>query len=175
MSDKDLLAYALYPQVYADWKDYEKVYGKVKYLPTNLFLTPMQLGEEVEIFLGPGKSYNVRLVAIQEVDKDGNRLVSFELNGESWYISVTDHSAETDGSKREKAVGIGAVGSPMPGVIVGLKVKEGDMVKEGEAVASLSAMKMETTIPATASGIIKRICVNVGDNVEGDDLLMEIE
>ena len=90
-------------------------------------------------------------------------------------MPVTDHTVETDGSTREKASGPGAVGSPMPGVVVGMNVKVGDIVKEGEAVASLSAMKMESNIPATATGKITRILVNIGDKVEGDDLIMEIE
>jgi biotin carboxyl carrier protein len=34
---------------------------------------------------------------------------------------------------------------------------------------------METSIPATATGVIKRVIVNVGDKVDGDDLLMVIE
>jgi len=175
ITEKDLLSYALYPTVYVDWKEFEQVYGDVGHLPTNLFLTPMQMGEEVEIEFGPGKSFIVKLISVQDVDKDGKRLVGFELNGEPWYISVTDLNADLDGAVREKAKGPGSVGSPMPGVIVGLKVKEGDEVKEGEAVASLSAMKMETIIPATASGKVTRITVNVGDKVDGDDLLMEIE
>jgi biotin carboxyl carrier protein len=36
-------------------------------------------------------------------------------------------------------------------------------------------MKMETSIRATTTGVVKRIVVNVGDKVEGDDLLLEIE
>ena len=63
----------------------------------------------------------------------------------------------------------------MPGVVVGLKVEVGDEVKEGEPVATLSAMKMETNIPATASGKITNIMVNIGDKLEGDDLIMKIE
>lgn len=175
ISDKELLSYALYPDVFVEWKEFEQVYGHLGDLPTNLFLTPLSLGEEVELVFEPGKAYIIKLVSIQDVQGDGSRLVSFELNGEPWYISITDQSAELDGSQREKATGMGAVGSPMPGVIVDLKVKEGDIVKEGEPLLSLSAMKMETVIPATSSGKIKRITVNVGDKVEADDLLVEID
>jgi biotin carboxyl carrier protein len=63
----------------------------------------------------------------------------------------------------------------MPGVIVGMKVKLGDEVKEGETVATLSAMKMESNIPATSSGTVSRILVNIGDKVEGDDLIVQID
>jgi pyruvate carboxylase len=89
-------------------------------------------------------------------------------------MPVTDSSSQSEGAKREKAIGPGTVGSPMPGVIVKVNVKVGDKVTEGEAVASLSAMKMESNIPATATGTITRILVNIGDKVEGDDLIMEI-
>ena len=61
------------------------------------------------------------------------------------------------------------------GQAVGLKVEVGDEVREGEPVATLSAMKMETNIPATASGKITNIMVNIGDKLEGDDLIMKIE
>ena len=59
----------------------------------------------------------------------------------------------------------------MPGVVVGLKVKVGNTEKEGESVA----MKMETSIPAAQWGEAKRILVNVGAKVEGDNLILEIE
>ena len=90
-------------------------------------------------------------------------------------MSVTDQGVATAGVAREKAVGPGKVGSPMPGVVVDVKVKVGDQIGEGDTVATLSAMKMETSVPATSSGTVKRVVVNVGDKVEGDDLLIEIE
>lgn len=175
ISDKDVLSYALYPQVFQDWKEYQAVYGDVGHLPTSLFLTPMAEGDEIQLNLGNGNSVDVKLVSISAAQEDGTRIASFELNGESWFMPVTDNSAESEGVRREKAGAPGTVGSPMPGVIVGVKVKVGDEVKEGDPVASLSAMKMETTIPSTASGVVKRVLVNVGDKVEGDDLLIEIE
>lgn len=174
ISEKDLLSYALYPQQFVDWKDFEAVYGEVSQLPTHLFLNPMKSGDEVEMELASGKGLLIKMVSIQDVQDDGTRLVTFEVNGEPWVMPITDHSQEGAGAAREKAGAPGTVGSPMPGVIVGLKVKEGDVISEGEAVATLSAMKMETSIPATTSGVVKRIVVNVGDKVEGDDLLLEI-
>mmetsp|Transcript_25583 Transcript_25583/g.36030 ORF Transcript_25583/g.36030 Transcript_25583/m.36030 type:complete len:1234 (+) Transcript_25583:227-3928(+) len=175
VDEKELLSYALYPQVYVDWKEFEAVYGDVSELPTHLFLNPMKPGDEVQVKVAEGKDFLVRLVNIQDVRADGTRLVNFEVNGEGWSMPVTDLNSEEGSAQREKATGPGQVGSPMPGVIVGLKIKEGDVIKEGEPVATLSAMKMETVIPATASGTVTRVLVNVGDKVEGDDLLVDIE
>lgn len=175
INSKDLLSYALYPQVFEEWKDFEKVYGEVERLSTNLFLNPMKVGDEVEVQLEAGRMLIVKLLSIQDASEDGTRTVIFEVNGEQWYIPVTDLSTEGASTSREKATGPGQVGSPMPGVVVDVKVKVGYEVEEGETVAVLSAMKMETSIPATASGTIKKLVVNVGDKVDGDDLLMEIE
>ena len=175
VSDKDLLSYALYPQVFTDFKDFQTTYGKVSKLPTQVFLTPMKVGDEVEIDIDFGNKMNIKLANMQDVEEGGNRVVVFEKNGESWYVPVTDHSVIGEQAVREKASGPGSVGAPMPGVVIGVAVKVGDKIKEGEPVATMSAMKMETSVPATASGTVKRVLVNIGDKVEGDDLLIEIE
>lgn len=65
-----------------------------------------------------------------------------------------------------------AVESPLPGVIVDLKVREGDQVKAGQHLLVLEAMKMENNIDADRDGIIVELKVNKGDSVlEGDTLL----
>lgn len=171
---KDVLSHALYPDVFIDWKAFESVYGEVGRLPTHLFLNPMKEGDEIELEQGVGRKFLIKLLSKGQVKEDGTRVVAFEVNGERWFMPVTDNSLQTEGSRREKATGPGSVGSPMPGVIVKMNVKVGDSVKEGEAVASLSAMKMESNIPATVTGKVTRILVNIGDKVEGDDLIMEI-
>ena len=65
-----------------------------------------------------------------------------------------------------------AVKRPLPGVIVDLKVREGDQVKAGQHLLVLEAMKMENNIDADRDGIIVELKVNKGDSVlEGDTLL----
>lgn len=175
ISEKELLSYALYPEVYIDWKEFQGLYGEVGDLPTHLFLNPMKVGDTVDVTLNVGKMMTVKLVSIEEVGEDGTRTVIFEVNGEPWYIPVTDQTAREGQVVREKAKEPGHVGSPMSGVIVGLKVSLGNEVQEGETVATLSAMKMESSLRAPKAGVVKRVLVNVGDKVDGDDLVMEIE
>lgn len=175
INEKELLSYALYPKVYIDWKEFQATFGEVGNLPTNLFLNPLKVGDEVEVELRLGRSMTLRLISIQDIREDGTRIVIFEVNGEPWYMPVTDLSKNGDRIVREKATEPGHVGSPMSGVVVALKVKAGNIVEEGETVATLSAMKMESSLRATKSGVVKRVLVNVGDKVAGDDLVMEIE
>lgn len=67
------------------------------------------------------------------------------------------------------------VGAPMPGSIVGIKVKAGQQVKKGQPLLVLSAMKMETVVSAPEDGKVKRIIANQGDSMAAGDLLVELE
>ena len=58
-----------------------------------------------------------------------------------------------------------SVTSPLPGVILEVSCKEGDVVKKGDKVILLEAMKMENVIEATCDGKITSIKVNKGDSV----------
>ena len=66
-----------------------------------------------------------------------------------------------------------AVQSPLPGVILDIKVTVGDQVKAGQTVAILEAMKMENNINAECDGVITAIKVAKGDNIlEGSDIVI---
>ena len=66
-----------------------------------------------------------------------------------------------------------AVQSPLPGVILDIKVAVGDQVKAGQTVAILEAMKMENNINAECDGVITTIKVSKGDNIlEGSDIVI---
>ena len=70
------------------------------------------------------------------------------------------------------STGKSGVKSPLPGVILDIKVNVGDAVKKGQTIIILEAMKMENNITAEADGTITGICVAAGDSVmEGTTLL----
>ena len=58
------------------------------------------------------------------------------------------------------------VTAPMPGDIVGIHVKAGQVVKPGDALCVLDAMKMKNTIHAPQGGTIAEVCVSEGQAVE---------
>lgn len=59
----------------------------------------------------------------------------------------------------------GAVTAPLPGVIVEVKVSPGEVVKAGQVVAVLEAMKMENEIQAESDGVVTAVNVSQGDSV----------
>jgi pyruvate carboxylase len=80
-------------------------------------------------------------------------------------------------AKREKADPANPkhVAAPMPGAVVSVAVAVGDKVVPKQKLATLEAMKMETTIPADAAGTVAEVLVKAGDQVEGGALLIRFE
>ncbi len=64
---------------------------------------------------------------------------------------------------------------PMPGLIVKINVAEGDEVQEGQALATVEAMKMENTLRAERKGVIKKINAAPGASLRVDEVIMEFE
>ncbi len=65
--------------------------------------------------------------------------------------------------------------SPLPGVILDVKVREGDTVKAGQLLMVLEAMKMENNIDAHQAGVVKSVNKRQGDSVLEGDVLLTIE
>ena len=65
--------------------------------------------------------------------------------------------------------------APLPGIVYEIKVKEGDVVKQGQSLLTLMAMKMENDITAPKDGKIKEIKVKKEGNVNRGDVLIVIE
>lgn len=70
---------------------------------------------------------------------------------------------------------INHVKAPMPGIILAVNVKEGDVVKQGDTLIILEAMKMENAIICQRNGKIKKLHINKDDAIEKDKILIEFE
>lgn len=86
----------------------------------------------------------------------------------------TSPAASPAAVTRPASVGSKAgIKSPLPGVILEIKVKEGDMVKRGQTLLILEAMKMENDIKADRDGKVTSIKVSKGESIlEGTDLII---
>ena len=68
-----------------------------------------------------------------------------------------------------------AIKTPLPGVIIDVKVNVGDIVKRGTTVVTLEAMKMENNINADRDGKVVAIQVAKGDTVADGAVLVVLE
>jgi len=64
---------------------------------------------------------------------------------------------------------------PMPGLIVKINVEEGQEVQEGQALATVEAMKMENILKAERKGVVKKVNTKAGASLKVDDVIMEFE
>lgn len=71
-------------------------------------------------------------------------------------------------------VGAVKVNAPMPGTILDVKVKPGDVVKKGDLLLILEAMKMENEIVSPQDGTIASVNITKGSSVNSGDLLLSM-
>lgn len=173
----NLLTYILYPQVFIDYEQFQKEYGNVSVLDTPTYFYGMRTGEEIEVEIEQGKTLIIKLGSISDSKPDGTRVIYFELNGQPREIIIKDASIKTAlltipkiDSDNEKHIG-----ATMPGTVIKVISKQGEKVEVGDYLLVTEAMKMETTIQAPFSGVIKQIYVKNGQTLSVDDLLIEFE
>ncbi len=65
--------------------------------------------------------------------------------------------------------------SPMPGLVVEIKVSEGEEVKAGQALAIIDAMKMENVLAAERDGVVAAVKAEPGDSLATDQVILEFE
>jgi glutaconyl-CoA/methylmalonyl-CoA decarboxylase subunit gamma len=135
---------------------------------------------------------NVYEVDIKNVDEN---IAELEVNGTPYTVEVdkvmqttktpklirttsipsTDsHPSVAKTSNPVGPKGSGHVRSPLPGIILEMHVKVGDMVKTGQKLLTLEAMKMENSIDSDKDGKVLSINVSKGDAVMEGDVLITI-
>jgi len=176
ISDDDLYSHLMYPEVHAEFAKFTRDFGDVSALPTSAFFYGLKPGEEISVSIEEGKTLFIKLINIGSPDKDGFRIVSFELNGMAREASALDRSIQTKAKARAKAdlADPLQLGAPIPGIITALAVGVGTKVAKGDKVLTMEAMKMQTTLYSNADGIVEEINVHVGDKVESKDLLIRL-
>ena len=129
-----------------------------------------------------GHTYEVDIL-----DVDGD-LAKIEVNGTPYMVEIHQQVRQQKtptlvrpvmkephkNIEKKEASSRLAVKSPLPGIILELSVKEGDMVKKGQKLAVMEAMKMENEIKAEKDGEVVSVKVSQGQSVLQDEVLIEI-
>ena len=141
------------------------------------FLYGMRLGEEIEVKIEKGKTLIIKLVSIGEPQSDATRVLYFEMNGQPREVIIEDINVESVAIRKIKAdpTKESHIAATMPGTVLKVAVSKGTKVKRGEHLLITEAMKMETTIQAPFSGVVKEIYVVAGESISTGDLLIEME
>lgn len=117
------------------------------------------------------RSYTVEVIKTDPTEK--SFLVS--VNGNKYQLSVKDKFDEllkSLGFDDLNAKKVNEIKAPMPGLVLDVRVSEGDFVKKGDPILVLEAMKMENIIKSPTDGTIKKINVKKGIAVEKNQVLI---
>jgi pyruvate carboxylase subunit B len=145
--EEDALTYALYPQVAIKF-----LRGEVKEEQIKSSVVPKPQASDSSSAAFPTEF---------TVDVDGE---VFNIKISSILGKVVDVE-KTRSGQTPKEVSKGSVFSPMSGMVLSIKVKVGDPVKEGDLVAVIEAMKMQNEIHSTVNGVVKSIMSYEGEVV----------
>ena len=175
-SDDDLYSHLMYPQVFADFAKFQAANSDVSCLPTPAFFYGLRPGEEIQVSIEDGKVLFIKLINLGAPDKDGRRVISYELNGMPRESTVLDKSISKEVKSRAKAAANDPmqIGAPIPGMITAFEATVGKAVTKGAKLATLEAMKMQTNILAPADGTVAEIFAGIGEAVEAGDLLIKL-
>ncbi|MES9512096.1 pyruvate carboxylase [Streptomyces sp. NPDC000609] len=174
-SPRPTLNRLLFPGPTKEFEAHRAAYGDTSVLPTQDFLYGLEPETEHTVTLEPGVTLLIELEAVSEPDERGFRSVLATLNGQLRPVSVRDRSVATEVKAAEKADrgNEGHVAAPFAGVVT-LQVAQGASVSAGQTVATIEAMKMEASITAQATGVVRRLAIGGVQQVEAGDLLIEI-
>ncbi len=104
------------------------------------------------------------------------KTITFKINGRKYAVELKDKFdllLEKMGMNQKAVHKVNSIKAPMPGLIIDLKINAGDVVKEGDALLILEAMKMENILKSPGEGVIKNVKVKKGENVEKGQVLIE--
>lgn len=115
------------------------------------------------------KVYNIVVVS-----ESGNQK-TLNINGQEISLNVKDHITqilEDLGMDTLTEDIVNEVTAPMPGAIIDVSVSEGQEINAGDTLLILEAMKMENIIKSPVNGVIQKIHIEKGNNVEKNQVLI---
>lgn len=132
----------------------------------------VNISEDHFHILYKGKSYRAEWVKAEAATKT----FVCKINGRTYSVALKDKFdllLEKMGIANAGASKINTIKAPMPGLIIDLKIKAGDTVKQGDPLLILEAMKMENILKAPGEGVVKNVKVKKGDSVEKGQVIIE--
>ncbi|MDB5121099.1 MAG: acetyl-CoA carboxylase biotin carboxyl carrier protein subunit [Sphingobacteriales bacterium] len=147
---------------------------KIKVNNEEIVIDSVSVGIDKLSVLVKGKVYQAEIV---KADR-GLKTFVIKISSNTYTIVVKDKYDEllhNLGLDEVTTIQISDLKAPMPGMVLKVFVNVGDLVKQGDSLLTLEAMKMENIIKAPADVVIKMVSINPSDKVERNQVLMTFE
>ncbi len=128
----------------------------------------------------PNGTYHIILnnqsISAEVIDIDyNNKSVNLLLDKQKFSVQIEDDFdmlLSKMGMDKQAADKVYEIKSPMPGLVLEIKVKEGNHVEEGQPLMVLEAMKMENVIASPNEGVVSKVEVEVQQKVDKNHVLI---
>ena len=110
-----------------------------------------------------GKTYKVELESIEENNAAAPQKSEKPVEEEPKKVASTNNAD------------LRQVPSPIQGSVIDIKVKVGDIVKKGDVLLVIEAMKLENAVPSPYNGEVVEILVNKGQSVAAKEIVVTIK
>ena len=117
------------------------------------------------------KSYTAEIVKSNHEEKS----FVVRVNGNKYTVQLKDKYdvlLKELGMENVATLSVKDLKAPMPGLVLDVRVKEGDTVKKGDALIVLQAMKMENILKSPVDATVRKIHVKKDDAIEKNQLLV---
>lgn len=138
----------------------------------NISIDQIQISETNYHIIKDDKTYDVDIIKFNKEDKTA----LIKVNGTKYELKVADKFDEllkNLGMDNLAAKKVNNIKAPMPGLVLNILVEDGTVVKKGDALIVLEAMKMENILKSPTDGTVKKISVKKGLAVEKNQILIE--
>lgn len=97
------------------------------------------------------------------------------VDGECYIFSIPGDDDAFSGGGERGAESELIIKAPMPGSLLKINVKQGDRIGEGQCLAIVEAMKMETELFSSVNGSVKKVHAKPGKQVDAGEIIIELE
>jgi biotin carboxyl carrier protein len=128
--------------------------------------------EHIYSVLHEGKSHNIEIIP-----GDSNKKYFVNTVYGNYDLEIVDAESRYMQNRNKKDLNndLNVISTPMPGKVVRIPVKPGQKVAANDTLIVVSAMKMESEYKAGREAVVKKIMVNEGDTVKGNQPLIILE
>ena len=178
-SAEEFTLYLMHPKDTVEYIHFKECFGDAPYvLPTKVWREGLKNpGDKVEFEIA-GKPFCIELVSIGAEHQGVIHVVMLVNNKTRVYAVNTPRLKKAE---IRMAKGENNVASPINGTVWRLgnpkrgKIKVGDIVRKGEEIANIEAMKMETAVSAPFDAVVTEICFQVNEIIKEGQLLFVLE
>ncbi|RLB11927.1 MAG: pyruvate carboxylase [Deltaproteobacteria bacterium] len=179
---EDVILYLQHPKDAVDFFKFEEEYGKTYVLPPEVWFRQggFEMGETIRFRDYTGKYHQITIGPSSTMEDGGIITYLMVDHHPEPFAYKPEEKCGQEGEKKKSVEDLmllaemGEICATTDGAVVEVRIKKGDIVKEGDVIAILESMKMLNNVVSPVSGEVKEVPIKEGQQVKMGDLLARI-